>query len=174
MICGMNLDDLRHALGGIVLEASYMERALRAAFSVLMSSKYAPVVDGHLSTHNLIETCQHIVEVHTDISDGARAQLAAALKDCMAANTKRNRVIHDAWALRPGDVVVTLKTVKTTQDVEVAARTLPDLHQIADDLGNAADELAAAVAASFGPEGMSVEDELRLELGHDISTDSGS
>ena len=151
-----------------------MERVLRAAFGALMGSKYAPVVDGHLSTHNLIETCEHIVDVHADISDDAKAQLAAALKACMAANTKRNRVIHDAWALRPGNVIVTLKTVTTTQQVAVAVRTLPDLQQIADDLGNAADELAAAVTASFGPEGMHVEDELRLELGPDITTDSGS
>ncbi len=174
MICGMNLDELQRALGGIVLAASYMERVLRAAFSALMSSKYAPVVDEHLSTHNLIETCEHIVDVHADISDDAKAQLAAALKACTAANTKRNRVIHDAWALRPGDVVVTLSTVQATQDIEATTRTLPDLQQIADDLGNAADELAAAVTASFGPEGMHVEDELRLELGHDITTDSGS
>jgi hypothetical protein len=169
----MNLDELQHALGAIVLEASYMERVLRAAFSALMGSKYAPVVDGHLSTHNLIETCEHIVEVHTGISDDARAKLAGALKACKTANTKRNRVIHDAWALRPGDVIVTLRTLKTTLDVAVAARTLPELQQIADDLGHAADELAGAVSAAFGPEGMHVEDELRLELGHDISTDPG-
>jgi hypothetical protein len=174
MICEMNLDELQHVLGGIVLEASYMERVLRGAFSALMGSKYAPVVDGHLSTHNLIETCQHIVEVHTDASDDAKAQLAAALRACMAANTKRNRVIHDAWALRPGDVIVTLKAAKTTLDMEVLARTLPELQRIADDLGSAAEELAAAVTASFGPEGMRVEDELRLALGHDISADSGS
>ncbi len=174
MICGMNLDELQRALGGIVLESSYMERVLRAAFSSLMGSKYAPAVDSHMSTHNLIETCEQIAEVHTEISADARANLAAALKACKAGNAKRNRVIHDAWALRPGDVVVTLKTVKTTQDVEVAARTLPDLQRIADDLGNAAGDLAAAVTATFGPEGMHVEDELRLQPGHDISLDSGS
>jgi len=173
MICVMNLDELQHALGGIVLEASYMERVLRAAFSALMGSKYAPALDGHLSTHNLIETCEHIAEVHTDISDDGRAQLAAALRACKSANTKRNRVIHDAWALRPGDVVVTLKTLNTTQDIEVA-RTVPDLQASADDLGSAADELAAAVTAAFGPEGMRVEDELRLDLSHDLSADSGS
>jgi hypothetical protein len=168
----MNLDELQQALGGIVLEASYMERVLRAAFSALMGSKYAPVVNGHLSTHNLIETCELIADVHADISGDARTQLAAALKACKAANAKRNRVIHDAWALRPGDVIVTLRPLKT-QDV-AAARTVPELQQIADDLGHAADELAAAVAAGFGPDGMQVEDELRLELGHDISTEPGS
>jgi hypothetical protein len=174
MIGGMNLDELQRALGGIVLEASYMERVLRAAFSALTGSKYAPAVDSHLSTHNLIEACEQIADVHTEISDDARTRLAAALKACKAANAKRNRIIHDAWALRPGDVVVTLKTAKTMQDVEVAARTLPELQRIADDLGNAAGDLASAVTATFGPEGMHVEDELRLELGHDISVDPRS
>jgi hypothetical protein len=157
----MDLDELQHALGGIVMEASYMERVLRAAFGALMGSKYAPVVDGHLTTHNLIETCEHISDVHTDISSDGKAQLRTALKACAAGNARRNRVIHDAWAHRPGEIVVTLRTTGTTQDVEVTAQTLPELRQLADDLGGAADDLAAAVIAVFGPGGMRVEDQLR-------------
>ena len=74
------LDDLQRALGNVVLEASYMERVLRAAFAALVGSKYAPVVDGHLTAHNLIETCENVAEVHTDIEVTAKAQLAAALR----------------------------------------------------------------------------------------------
>jgi hypothetical protein len=163
----MDRDELQHALGGIVLEASYMERVLRAAFSALMGSKYAPAVDGHLTTHNLIGTCEHIAGVHTDISSETKARLKAALRACAAGNTRRNRVVHDAWAERPGDVVVTLKTMQTSQDVRVTTRTLPDLQQLADDLGKAGDDLAAAIIAEFGPAGMRVDDELRLEPGRD-------
>ncbi|HEY2263884.1 MAG TPA: hypothetical protein VGI96_14770 [Streptosporangiaceae bacterium] len=43
----MDVDELQHALGGIVLEAAYLERVLRTAFSALVGSKYAAVIDGH-------------------------------------------------------------------------------------------------------------------------------
>jgi len=167
------VNDLQSALGGVVLEASYLEWVLRAAFAALVGSKYAPVVDGHLTAHNLIETCENVAEVHTDLAAEEKMRLAAALRACNTANTKRNRVIHDAWALRPGDVTVTLQTSRRTQDVAVTARTLSELRQVADELGKAADDLVAAVTAAFGPDGMRVEDQLRLELGRDIGADPG-
>jgi hypothetical protein len=168
------VNDLQRALGGVVLEASYMERVLRAAFAALVGSKYAPVVDGHLTAHNLIETCENVAEVHTEIKVEAKAQLAEALKACRAANTKRNRVIHDAWVLRPGGVMVTPQTSRSGQEVAITARTVPELGQVAGELGKAADDLSAAVTIAFGPDGMRVEDQLRLELGRDITADPGS
>jgi hypothetical protein len=168
------VDELQRALGGVVLEASYLERVLRAPFAALVGSKYAPVVDGHLTAHNLIETCEKVAEVHTEIEVKAKAQLADALRACRAANTKRNRVIHDAWALRPDGVMATLHTSRTSEDVAETARALPELGQVAGDLGKAADDLSAAVAAALGPDGMRVEDQLRLELGRDITADPGS
>jgi hypothetical protein len=151
-----------------------MERVLRAAFAALVGSKYAPVVDGHLTAHNLIETCENVAEVHTEIDVTVKAQLADALRACRAANTKRNRVIHDAWAARPDGVMVTLQTSPGSQDVAVTARTLPDLGQVADELSRAAHDLTAAVTAAFGPDGMRVEDQLRLELGRDVTADPGN
>jgi hypothetical protein len=170
----VDIDELQHALGGIVIEASYMERALRGAFSALIGSKYAPAVDGYLATGNLIDTCEYIAEVHTDCGSEAKAKLDAALRACKAANTKRNRVIHDALALRPGDVMVSLRTMRASNDVKVTAWTLPELRQLAYDLGDAADDLSAAVTAAFGPEGMHVVDQLRQELECDITADVGS
>ena len=49
MLVGVDVDELQHALGGVVLEAAYLERVLRAAFSALVGSKYAAVVDGRLN-----------------------------------------------------------------------------------------------------------------------------
>jgi hypothetical protein len=171
---GRELDDLQRALGGVVLEASAMERALMAAFAALLGSKYAPVVDDHLTAHNLIETCEHVARVHTDIDVTAKASLAESLRASSAANTKRNRAIHDAWALRPGGALITLQTSHGAEEVPVTARTLPELWQVADDLGKAANDLTAAVTAAFGADAMRVEDQLRLELGRDVSTDPGS
>jgi hypothetical protein len=171
---GDEQDELQRALGNVVLEASYMERVLRAAFAALVGSKYAPVVDGHLTAHNLIETCESVAEVHTDIEVTVRAQLAEALKACSAANTKRNRAIHDAWALRPGGIGVTRQSMRSAQEMGVRVHTLPELAQVADELGKAADDLSAALTAAFGPDGMRVEDQLRLELGRDVAGDPGS
>jgi hypothetical protein len=41
MLVGVDVDELQHALGGIVLEAAYLERVLRTAFSALVGSKCA-------------------------------------------------------------------------------------------------------------------------------------
>ena len=60
MLVGVDVDELQHALGGVVLEAAYLERVLRAAFSALVGSKYAAVVDGRLTAAALIEDCERI------------------------------------------------------------------------------------------------------------------
>jgi hypothetical protein len=167
MLCVMDPEDLQTALGAIVLEASYLERVLRAAFTVLTGSKYAPVVDAHLSTHNLIETCEHIADVHTDLSSDDRLQLKTAIRSCAGVNPRRNRAIHDAWADRPGAILALPAGQRP-------AKTLPELHQLAEDLGQAADELAAAVTAAFGAAALGLEDQLRQELGRDVGADLGS
>ena len=46
MLTGVDVDELQHALGGSVLEAAYMERVLRTAFSALVGSKYAAAAAG--------------------------------------------------------------------------------------------------------------------------------
>jgi hypothetical protein len=57
MSTGMDVDDLQHALGGVIPGAE-------------------------------------------------KERLLAALKACQQANSHRNRVIHDAWATRPGGDLV--------------------------------------------------------------------
>jgi hypothetical protein len=105
---GVDVDDLRHALGGVVLESAYLERTLRAAFSALVGSKYAAVVDGHLTAAALIEDCRQLARYHTAIPGPAKDAVLVALRACHEANRERNRVIHDTWATRPGSVMVTL------------------------------------------------------------------
>lgn len=64
-----DVDELRHALGAVVLEAAYLERMLRAAFSTLLGSKYAALVDARLTVAALIEDCQRITRHRSDIPD---------------------------------------------------------------------------------------------------------
>jgi hypothetical protein len=167
MLSVMDPEDLQIALGAVVLEASYLERLLRAAFTALTGSKYAPVVDAHLSTHNLIETCEHISDVHTDLSSDDRVQLKTAIRSCAGVNSRRNRAIHDAWADRPGAAL-------TLPAGQQAAKTLPELQQLARDLGQAADDLAAAVTVAFGAAALDLEEQLRQELRRDVGADPGS
>lgn len=105
----MDVDHLQHALGGVVLEAAYMERMLRASFSALIGSKYAAVVDGRLTAATLIDNCEQLTKYHTDIAEPAKSAMLAALRACRQVSHERNRVIHDAWATRPGSVMVTLQ-----------------------------------------------------------------
>jgi hypothetical protein len=147
----MDVDELQHALGGVVLESAFLERVLRAAFSALIDSKYAAVVDSRLTAATMIEDCERITRHRTDIPGAEKDRLLAALKACHQANSHRNRVIHDAWATRPGDVTVTLH------------RTPAEVRQVADRLADAASEVKAAMTAAFGPEWDLVEDQLRQE-----------
>jgi hypothetical protein len=170
----MDVDELQHALGGVVLESAYLERGLRAAFSALVGSKYAAMVDARLTVAALIEDCERITRHHTDISGPERDGLLEALKACHEANRDRNRVIHDAWATRPGNVTVTLRGSRNSHDVMVTVRTVAEVRQVADRVADAADELKAAMTAALGPGWVLVEDQLRQELGHDIGADPGT
>ena len=150
-----------------------MERALRAAFSALVGSKYAAVVDGRLTASVLIDDCRRLTKYHTDVPAHAKDAVLAALEGCHEANRQRNRVIHDAWAIRPGGMVVTLQSGRTSHEVAVTTHTLAGIRQLADQIANAADALRAAMTEALGPGWALVEDQLRLERGHDIGSDPG-
>jgi hypothetical protein len=169
MLGCVDVDDLQHALGGVVLESAYLERTLRTAFSALVGSKYAAVVDGRLTAAALIEDCGQLARYHTGIPAPARDAVLAALRACHEANRTRNRVIHDTWATRPGNVMVTLHGGRTSHEVMVTVRTLAEVRQLADQVAGAADALRTAMATALGPDWALVEDQLRRELGHDIS-----
>jgi hypothetical protein len=168
---GVDVDELQHALGGVVLESAYLERVLRAAFSALVGSKYAVMVDARLTVAALIEDCERITKHHTDISGPERDGLLEALKACHEANRDRNRVIHDAWATRPGNVMVTLHGSRNSHDVMVTVRTVAEVRQVADRVADAADEVKAAMTVALGSGWVLVEDQLRQELGRDIGAD---
>ena len=167
----MDVDELQHALGGVVLESAYLERVLRAAFSALIDSKYAAVVDSRLTAATMIEDCERITRHHTDIPGAEKERLLAALTACHQANSHRNRVIHDAWATRPGDVMVTLHGSPNARDVTVIVRTPGEVRQVAERLADAANDVKAAMTAAFGPEWDLVEDQLRHELGRDAGAE---
>lgn len=169
----MDVDELEHALGGVVLESAYLERVLREAFSALIGSKYAAVVDARLTAAALIEDCERLTRHHTDIGDPEKAELLEALKACHEANSKRNRVIHDAWATRPGNVMVTLHGNRDSHDVTVTVRTPAEVRQVAARVADAADGVKTAMTVALGSGWALVEDQLRRELGHDISADPG-
>ena len=56
----------------------------------------------------------------------------------------------------------------------VTVRTLAEVRQLAGQIAAAADALREAMTAALGPDWVLVEDQLRQELGHDISADPGS
>jgi hypothetical protein len=173
MLTSVDVDELRHALGGVVLEAAYLERILRAAFSALVASKYAAAVDGRLTAAALIEDCERITKYHTGITEQAKDALLTALRACRQANRDRNRVIHDTWATRPGSVMITLHDERRSHDVAVTARTLAEVRQLADQVADAADGLRAAMTTALGTGWALVEDQLRQELGHEVRADPG-
>ena len=173
MLTSVDVDELRHALGGVVLEAAYLERILRAAFSALVGSKYAAAVDGRLTASALIEDCERITRYHTGITEQAKDALLTALRACRQANRDRNRVIHDTWATRPGSLMITLHDERRSHDVAVTAQTLAEVRQLADQVADAADGLRAAMTTALGTGWALVEDQLRQELGREVRPDPG-
>ncbi len=167
----MDVDELQHALGAVVLESAFLERVLRAAFSALVGSKYAAVVDARLTAAALIEDCERIARHHTALHDPEKDRLLEALKACQKANSKRNRVIHDTWATRSGNVIVTLDGGRSSHEVMVTVRTPAEVRQVADRLWAAADGVKAAMTAAFGSGWALAEGQLRQELGRDIGVD---
>lgn len=173
MLADMDASDLQRAIGGVVLESAYLERVLRMAFSALTGSKYAAVVNTRLMASALIEDCRRITEVHSGVGAPERAGLITSLRQCESVNHARNRVIHDDWASRPGNVAVTLQTGRS-HEVTVTCETVSELDELAERIGSAADQLFAAVLAALGPASLRIEDQLRQELGHDVPSDRGS
>ncbi len=80
----------------------------------------------------------------------------------------------DTWATRPGSAMVTLHGARRSHDVTVTAQTLAEVRQVAGQVADAADELKAAMTTALGSGWALVEDQLRQELGHDISADPGN
>jgi hypothetical protein len=171
MLAGMDARDLQRAIGGVVLESAYLERVLRAAFSALIGSKYAAVIANRLMASALIDDCRRVAEVHSGIGASERDGLIASLHHCESVNHARNRVIHDDWAFRPGNVKVTLQSGDSSHEVTVTAETVSQLDDLAARIGRAADQVAAAVLAALGPASLLIDDQLRQELGHDVPSD---
>lgn len=168
-----DLDELRHALGAVVLESAYLERVLRAAFSALVGSKYAALVDARLSMAALIEDCERITRHRADISDPDKDGLLEALKACHEANSDRNRVIHEVWAAQPATAMVIPDGSRHSRHVMVTARTPAEAQRVADLVGDAAHGVKTAMTAAFGPGWVRVEGQLRQELGTDLGADPG-
>jgi hypothetical protein len=164
----------QYALGGVVLESAYMEHLLRAVFGALLGSKNGAVVAAGQNAGWLLEQCAAMTKACREIPEDAQAALLGALSACAQTYQRRNRVVHDVWARRPGALAVTLRSQRKQADMTVTARTVPELETLADDLAAAADSLSVAVAATLGEQCLQLENQLRLEQGHDISTDSGS
>ena len=161
----MELDELQHALGGVVLDAAYLERMLRVAFSALIGSKYTAAIDGRMPAHTLIEDCYHIAKVRADVAEIERAAVIDALDACDAVNRKRNRVIHDAWLYKLRQATAANPATESSLGRE-SSSSVDQLRDLAGQIGKAADNLSAAVMAALGPESMRVEDQLQRELGH--------
>jgi len=150
-----------------------MEHLLRAVFTALFGSKYAVVEAAGQNAGWLIDRCEAITKVRQEISGDERQAILAALSACSGRYQRRNRVVHDVWARRPGGRAVTLRSRRQDSDVTVTVSTVPELKAREDDRGSAADALAASVVAALGDDCLQLENQLRLELGHDIGADAG-
>ena len=168
-----DLDELRHALGAVVLESAYLERVLRAAFSALVGSKYAALVDARLTTAALIEDCERITRHRPDISDPDRDGLLEALNACHEANADRNRVIHEVWAPQPATAMAMPDGGRHSRHEMVAARTPAEAQEVADRVADAAHDVRTAMTAALGPGWVRVEGQLRQELDGDSGAEPG-
>ena len=159
-------------LGVIVLESAYLERLLRCVFTALVGSKYAAVVSGGKEASWLVEHCKVLAKTHKDVGEPEFDQLLTILAQVGGSFQRRNRLLHDAHAVRPGQLVVTLQSKRNSHEV-VTQRPVEEIQALADDMGRLGDELGATATVALGEDCLQLENALRLELGHDIATDVG-
>lgn len=163
----------QNALGAIVLESAYLERVLRCVFTALIGSKYAAVVSGGKEASWLVDHCKVLAKTRRDIGEPEFEQLLTVLAGVGEAFQRRNRFLHDAHAVRPGQRIVTLQSKRNSHEVIVTQRPVAEIEALADDMGNLADDLKAAAASALGEDCLELENALRLELGHGIAADIG-
>jgi len=94
-------------------------------FTALVGSKYAAIPAAGLSTGSVIDHCRMLVDAHADIPEDGKVTFRSALDDCADGARRRNRVIHDAWARRPGGSAVTLRSRATTSVPTLAEAARP-------------------------------------------------
>jgi hypothetical protein len=70
--------------------------------------------------------------------------------------------------------MVTLRSERGSHEVAVTARTLAEARQVADQVADAAEALKAAMTEALGSRWELIEEQVRRELGRDISTGPGS
>ena len=84
----------------------------------------------------------------SEIPAPAKGAVLAALRACHEANRKRNRVIHDTCATRPGNVMVTVRSERGSHEVTVTARTLAEVRQVAAYLSSSSGTSAFSACSS--------------------------
>ena len=122
------------ALGRVVDSASKLDFALRSLFCNLIGSKFAAVVAGGQMTTWLIENCKAVVKVHDELSDDQRLALDEILSRSKAANTRRNRYVHDLWGISGDGSYEQLRSRVGSHDLEAAAVSIDDVEKIASEL----------------------------------------
>lgn len=157
-------DDVQlQALGRVIQAASMFEDSLRNAFCSLIGSKYAAVVAGDEQSSSLIGKCKELTKARTEISSDQKEKILDILIKCKTANERRNRLVHDVWALGPNAVTHLMKRQRLGYQITSQPITTDEIDQVARDLTRSSSELLNILFDTFGPEQATLEAQLRWE-----------
>jgi hypothetical protein len=127
-------EDRLLALGRVVDAASKLEMSLRAVFCALVGSKFASVIAGGQMANWLIENSKALIDAHAELLDEQRQQLKELLSASQAANTKRNRLVHDMWSVGADGSYAQLQSKARSYDLAPRQVSVADAEQAATEL----------------------------------------
>lgn len=151
------------ALGAVVRAASMLELQLRMLFCALEASKYATITAAGQGADWLIGMCQSLAAHRRDIDPAQQAGLEALLADCREAMQRRNRLVHDVWAIGTGGSPLLLRSKRKDYQLTKAPVTIDDVVRTARDLVESTVAITQWMFASLDPEAVGLEAQLRWE-----------
>jgi hypothetical protein len=90
--------DLYRLVGAVAVEAANAEKVLADVYAHLMTSKYALIVVAGLNARTVIEGCEALINVHTDLERDQKERGLTLVKRMDRHRRLRNDVIHSVLA----------------------------------------------------------------------------
>jgi len=115
-------------------------------------------------TGGLIDNCQMLLTSHRHLkSEGARQPGLDLLKRTRAASLRRNRLVHDTWAIGKNNAPTQLEQVKKSHEMRSRERTYQEVAACAVELSQCAALLSLWRWEAFPVELIGLDAQLRWE-----------
>jgi hypothetical protein len=154
----VDIAERRKALGEVVEAAGILEMVLRVAFCALVGSKYSAIVAGGQDASWLLDNCSALVKANRELTQQGRQDILDILSRCRAAQTSRNRMIHDAWSTNDTQLRSPRRSYELNERPPVPVEEIKDVSQA---LHTGAADLTSTLIEQLGSDALTMFSQLR-------------